>query len=362
MNKVLYFTNAVSNMMFIDYLNKWSVSPNLSNQNFHNKLIRAIAKEVDVEVVSIRPINSNFAKSKLEKYEEKENNIEWKYPSVSNSKFSKLLLLNKRINEVVSNEKDTYVFVDALNLSLLKSAVKYAKKHNCKVIGVCTDNPENISFKSNYYKKEIIKLGQSLDGYIVLTEAINDLYNKSNKPYLRIDGVSEEVLNLKKPGFDGKYIYFGGSLMEEYGVYNLIEAFNRLDQKELSLMLCGHHVNKAQLESAIKDSSNIKYLGPVNYLDNLALEKYSAVTVNPRPINNKIDEYSIPSKTLECLSVGALNITVANKLLKEQYEDVIIWAKTAEVGDLLESLKIALSLSKDKRDELIKKGKQKVIL
>ena len=362
MSKVIYFTNAVSQTSFIDYLKRWKVSPNLSNQNFHNKVIKAISKFDKAEVISIRPINKNFDVSSLPRLVEDEYNITWRYPKVSTSKVGKVLFLNKRIKQVSPlTNKDDVVLVDTLNLSLLKSAIKFAKKHSLKIYGVCTDNPNNISFITDSYKNKLMKLGQSLDGYISLTKAITELYNVHNKPFIQIDGVSEDIDEIGKPLIKDKYIYFGGSLMEEYGAYSLIEAYKELNLKDIKLVLCGHHVFIDQLNAAIKDNKNIIYLGPVNYEDNLNLIKHSLFSVNPRPINPKIDEYSIPSKTLECLSLEVINITVDNKLLKENYKDVIIWSKTSSKDDLKKAIKEALDLSKEEKEKLIKLGKEKVM-
>lgn len=362
MSKVIYFTNAVSQTMFVDYLKKWRVSPNLSNQNFHNKLIKAISQYDKVDVISIRPLNSNFELKKLPQLVEDEFNISWRYPKVSTSRVAKVLFLNKRIKKVLSsNENYEAIFVDTLNLSLLKSAIKVGNRFNCKVYGICTDNPNNISFTSESYKKKLIKLGQSLDGYISLTKAITDLYNINKKPCIQIDGVSEEYEGSSKPIIEGKYIYFGGSLMEEYGVYSLIEAYKDINLKDIKLVLCGHHVNINRLNNAIKDNENILYLGPVSYEDNLNLIKHSIFSVNPRPINPKIDEYSIPSKTLECISLGILNITVENRLLKEHYKEYIIWSKSSSKEDLKQALNRALSLSKEEVDKLTRKAKEKVM-
>lgn len=359
---MIYLTNAVSQTMFVDYLKKWRVSPNLSNQNFHNKLIKAISTTCEVYVISVRSINKNFEESKLPQLIEDEYRICWRYPKVSSSRVAKVFCLQSRINKVLPeiDSKDV-VFVDTLNLSLLNAAIKIRKKYHVRIFGICTDNPNNISYTSEYYKNKLIKLGQSLDGYIVLTEAINKLYNIHSKPFIQIDGVSEEYEDNLKPLIDGDYIYFGGSLMPLYGVYNLIEAYKELNLKDIKLVLCGHHVNKEKLDKAIANNKYIVYLGPVSYEENLNLVKHSLFSINPRPINNKIDEYSIPSKTLECLSLGTLNITVENKLLKEHYNDCIIWAKSSEPVDLKIAIKKALDLSKEEKEKITKLGKQKVM-
>ena len=360
--KIIYFTNALDQSSFKDYLSMWKVSPNLSNQNFHNKLIRAIALYNNVEVISIRAINSNFQKSKLDSFVYSENKVTWKYPKVTSSRIGKFFLLNNRINKLLStNNSDSVILVDALNYSLVKEAYKLAKKEKIKAIGVCTDNPCNISFTNSLYKKKLFKYATKLDGYIVLTEGINKIYDKENKPYLVIEGVSEEIDVSASKLVDGKYIYFGGSLMGEYGVYNLIDAFNKLDLKDTKLVLCGHHLEKEKLLAKVSKNPAILYLGPVSYGENLSLIKGAILSVNPRPINPRIDDYSIPSKTLECLSLKCLNVTVMNNLLYQNYKDEIIWSNSSSINDLAEAISRALSLSKKEKESIIESGYKKVM-
>ena len=85
------------------------------------------------------------------------------------------------------------------------------------------------------------------------------------------------------------------------------------------------------------------------------------MAINPRPINSKIDQYSIPSKTLEYLANGCLTITVYNSLLLEHYEPCIIWAKTGDPVDLAEAIEKALSLNKVEKERLAILGKNKVM-
>lgn len=359
-NKYIYFTSAMDNDSFKEYLKGWKVSPNLSNQNFHNKLIHALALSHDIDVISVRSINKNYEKNKLDAKIVREGNIFWKYPQVSRNRIEKYFKLFKRI-KTITMQDSKYIFVDVLNLSLLKTAIKYRDKYNMKIVGVCTDSPNNISFISKRYKKHLIDLGQTLDGYIALTKKIEELYNIKHKPSIVIDGVSDNITKYEESKVQGNYIYFGGSLMKEYGVLNLIEAFKKLDRPDLKLVICGHHLEKERFYPAISGFNNIIYLGPVSYTENLALEKNSVLAVNPRPINPKIDQYSIPSKTLEYLANGCLTVTVNNDLLKEHYEPCIIWAKTGEVDDLVEAMKKALSLNRTEREILSILGKNKVM-
>ena len=119
MNKILYFTTAQDSISFCNELKHYLKSPNLSNQNFHNKLIRCLSITHEINVISNRPI-SNYHKTFLDKKTYSEKNITWHYLKVSTSKFDKYFNINKRVNEIVKNidMTNTTIFVDVLNLSL----------------------------------------------------------------------------------------------------------------------------------------------------------------------------------------------------------------------------------------------------
>lgn len=358
MTKIIYFTLAQDMKSYQDYLSNWKVSPNTSNQNFHNKLIRALALSHKVDVISVRPINFNYSFDKLASNVVQEDNINWNYIKVTRSKVDKLLFNGSRINRVVKNIvlSDSVIVVDTLNLSLLRYAYLLGKKHNIKVYGVCTDNPNNISFISPSYKAKLLKYGRKLDGYIALTKDIEALYNVNHKKSVLIDGISEE-LSFDKPIINDNYIFFGGSLMKEYGVYNLIDAFSQLEAKNMKLVICGHH-EPNDFKKYIENNGDIIYLGSKSYEEVANLEHYSAICVNPRPINEQIDNYSIPSKVIEYIANGALVVSVKNKILEENYSQYIVWAVDNSPESLKTAIENAINLNKN---EIINEARKKVL-
>ena len=358
MNRIIYLTTAQSQDDFASNLSFWKAAPNTSNQNFHNKVIRALALTNQVDVISVRPINKNFEKSVLNKETKIKDNITWHYVKVKQSKIHKLLFLNNSIKNTIKVNNQDIILVDTLNLTLLKCAKTISKQNNAKIIGICTDSPQNISFISKNYKKKLIDLGRSLEGYVCLTEKINSLYNIHKKPYQIIDGINEEISDYGKPLEQGKYIYFGGSLMHEYGVFNLIKAFEELNLNDINLVICGHH-EPADFKETIKNKTNIHYLGVKSYNEVANLEHYSLMAINPRPINLSIDEYSIPSKTLEFMMNGALTVCVTNNLLSH-YSNCLIWSKTGNKQDLKEAILKALD-SAVNREQMINLAKEKVL-
>ena len=151
---------------------------------------------------------------------------------------------------------------------------------------------------------------------------------------------------------------FGGSLMRRYGVYNLIEAFNNLNNPNLRLVLCGHH-EEPDLKDNIK-IENILYLGALPNEEVMYLESHALCAVNPRPVDPSVDEYSIPSKTLEYLSCGTIAITVKNDLLMERYGKAILWSETGNVKDLENALNVAIKMDKKERESFIKNALETV--
>lgn len=360
MNKVFYFTVAQEQNLFKNNLSNWRVAPNMSNQNFHNKLIRSIGKTHNVEVISLRPINDNYKDSILKYQKIKNDRVTWHHIKVKKSKIDKFLLVNGRVNKLLSSfeiDKNDVIIVDTMNYRLLKLAYDFGKKKGLKVIGLCTDNPYNISYTSKSKNDDLLAIGQKLDGYIALTPKLNELYNINHKPYLLIDGICEIRDYLPRNEIDTNYIFYGGCLMKKYGLYNLVEAFNELKLDKTKLVICGHH-EESDFASLINQNKNIIYLGAVDSDRIYALEKYALMAVNPRPIDPNIDEYSIPSKTLEYLAFGVLTISVDNSLLKEKYNDAIIWTKNNDVNSLKEAILKALSLDKNEKDKMIKLGQE----
>lgn len=62
--RIIYFTTALSKNEYNEYTKLWKISPNPSNQNFHNKLIRSLSINNKVDVISIRPFSKKLVSSK----------------------------------------------------------------------------------------------------------------------------------------------------------------------------------------------------------------------------------------------------------------------------------------------------------
>ena len=96
----------MDNESFKEYLADWKISPNLSNQNFHNKLIRSLALSHDIDVISVKSINKHFKRMSLNAKIVREGNIFWKYPLVKRNRIEISIGLKTNCERI----KRRYVF------------------------------------------------------------------------------------------------------------------------------------------------------------------------------------------------------------------------------------------------------------
>ena len=362
--RIIYFTTAQDEKDYRSFMNQWKIALNPSNQNFHNKLIRALAIDNKVDVISIRPFSrKNMKVKKLPAEEKNDGNISWHYLSRCGLKVFRTAKLIPEANKIFKTivQKDSVILSDTINPSVLRTLNKINAKTKLPVIGICTDSPSNISGTSKSYTQYILSHSDNFNGYISLTQSLNDLFNKQNNPHLVVEGLVENREEKEEKMNDKPYFFFGGALMEKYGVFNLIKAFKRLHDDSIDLIICGHHGDKTKIRDEIGKNTNIQYIGLIPVKEVLKYENNCIATINPRPFSEDLDRYSIPSKTLEYMSSGRPVISVRNTILMEKFPNEIIWVNSSEVNDLEKGLKQVLLMNKKEREIFGFQSKNRVL-
>lgn len=366
MKKIIYITTTMNEEDYVDYMEHWRIKPNPSNQNFHNKFIRSLAIDNFVDVISIRPFSRNLCSLKrLPKDIKIENNITWHYLSIARNVFVRINSCLRQIYQLINEiaDKNTIIFTDTINMSIVYYLKHVLKKKKIRVVGLLTDSPSNISNTRKSYTTFILNNTNQYDAYIALTRELNDLYNTNNKPYLVNEGIVEEKHTFKKDKLAIKYFFFAGAIMERYGIYNLIEAFKKLNIKypNYYLLIAGHHADEQYLFNKIKDCHNIRYLYTLSYDDVLYYEKYAVANINPRPFSEDLDHFSIPSKTLEYSCSGTITISVKNSKLIKYFPQEIVWCKSSNIDDLYEAMEKVITNDDDLNKEIATKAKEIVL-
>ena len=338
--RIAYFTTCQSDEIFSKSILK-NQNINSSNQVFHSRIINSLSLNNDIHVFSF-----NQNKEKCDSYLIKESTITWQYLSTRKNMILNVL---KQVKECIHSEVQCEItIVDTMNIRCLLAARKYANKNNVKLIGLLTDNPFNISGLSSNRAKQYIKYARKCDAYIYLNEGLNKLFNADKKPSLLIKGITDN--NHENNKVDSPYFFYAGTLLKQYGVIDLINAFESLNLNNVKLIIAGHHVNQEFLDS-IKNKPNILYLGNIENKEVIKYENGSIANINPRPFIENIDSFSIPSKVIEYSSKNSLLISGISTSLKEDFKDSILWVD--DIHSLSNRMSEAYSMNIMERNNFI---------
>ncbi len=323
----MYLTTARHPHDYESFLKKHHKAPNPSNQNFHTKLINILRSKFPLGAFSTRSMEKNlFLIQTKSDY--------FYYPGFINTPILKRLGIIAGGLQYYQERTPTVIFVDTLNVTLLELARHIKKKHKVKVIGIVTDNPINITGASKNYSQDVFKKSVVCDAFISLTEGLLRLFNPKQKPAIIVPGFIEKAESYT--GKKEKYAFFAGALYPKYGVDALIKVFRELNPP-FKLVIAGH----GPLADDLRENPhpNIEFLGQVCPPVAFRLAEQAYVNINPRPIDEQIDLYSVPSKVIDYVNSGTVTISTENKEIRNLVGDNIYFIKDAEPQTILDALK-----------------------
>lgn len=350
---ILFLTSAMLEKDFERYESEAKIKPNPSNQNFYLKLIKSLSLLNNVSVVSLRPLTKGMFKNASFPQEENEiDRIKFHYVKNKASKVYRYCFEKRNVVSLSDNVIKTFggndfiVLVDSLRFSLVKSALQLKKQHKCKVVAVLTDNPLNLQKPNIARTKKIKNMLKCFDGYISLTQQLVDNVDKTKK-HIIVDGLVEEVKQVEKSPFSFDYFFFGGSLYEKYGVKTLVNNFHESSCKAKLLIAGNGKLSKYIDEIAVKDK-RIVYLSQLSKNKLISYEHSALANINPRPLNDKLDKESIPSKFLEYVSSGVPTISTKHPRFANVFKNDIIWIEN-DIKTTLENFeRLSPSIVKEK--------------
>lgn len=165
------------------------------------------------------------------------------------------------------------------------------------------------------------------DGYLLLTEAMNAVVNKFEKPYVVIEGHSDskmvEVVNSFEAKTTPKVMMYAGGIHKEFGIQRLVDAFieGKFEGWQLHIYGDGNYQN--ELKEVAAKNENVKYFGvkPNHYVVEQQLK--ATLLVNPRLTDAEYVKYSFPSKTLECMASGTPLLTTRLPGMPKEYNSYV---------------------------------------
>lgn len=350
--KIIYVSTLISEKKMNYIISNSKSKPLQSVQKYHRLLCEGLVKNgVNVETLSAIPMSRKIS-NKIIWFDkkEKENGIIYNYLPFINIRFLRQIFISVSIffniiKECLKRDCETMFVCDILNTTISFITLMLSRVLRFKCLAIATDLPRDMGNEKSISTKINVKLQSKYDGYVLLTEAMNNMINTKNKPYIIIEGIADIGMQEKNNNLQEKYnskvcIYAGG-LYKKYGIKSLIDAFLQLDMQDIELHLYG----SGDLEKYIKEieDKRIKFLGVVQNDILVKEEIKSTLLINPRFTNEEYTKYSFPSKNMEYMASGTAVLTTKLPGMPREYCDYVYVIEDETIKGIKTSLYKVLS-------------------
>ena len=177
------------------------------------------------------------------------------------------------------------------------------------------------------------------DSYVLLTEQMKKMIAGSDKrPAAIVEGMvsmqnsgnTEAADTDEKP--DYRYFLYTGTLNYQYGIMDLVNAFEAADTKDTHLVICGEGEASGEIRDRMKCNGKIHFMGCCSHKKVLELQRNAFALVNPRRNEGEYTKYSFPSKIMEYMYSGRPAVVYALDGMPEEYKQYLICIEDKKDG------------------------------
>lgn len=254
------------------------------------------------------------------------------------------------------------IVCDVLSKSAYIGALCASKVMRLKSVGIVTDLPwlvvpEGIEPRAKPRKSFLYWFTH----YVFLTEQMNEQMNPTNKPYIVMEGLCEQQENEKPvPKNQKRTILYAGTLMEKYGIKNLVDGFIEANLLDTQLVIYGNGPYAERIRE-LEARYDIHYKGLASTEVVVEEEKKATLLVNPRPTHEEYTKYSFPSKNMEYMATGTPILTTQLPGIPKEYKDYVYYFEGESVSEFAKSLKAVMAHTDSELQEMGSKAKHFVL-
>lgn len=208
---------------------------------------------------------------------------------------------------------ETILFIYSAHLPFILAALLFRFfRPTVKICLIVPDLPEYMGgsgFLHSFFKKfdsaVFYFIVKKIDYFVVLTEMMIARLGVDEKRVVVIEGVApDRPPDLALTSKTIRSFLYTGTLAQRYGIVDLVDAFERLDDEDIELWICGEGDSRDYISSAARRDKRIKYFGQMERSQVVLLQGRATILVNPRPPEGEFTKYSFPSKIIEYMVSG----------------------------------------------------------
>lgn len=372
MNKnIIYISSACSKEVFkkiesekkkLNFIYGMPIAAN----KFHGLIMKGlVGNKCNVLALTGIPVSYKSHRKKIwKKSEDYENNIKFEYMGFINLPILKQMFIAINIFKRIlkwgreNKNKNNAILFDASYVSVIPFIIIASKILHITTTAIVADIYDYMADvqaknRSNFLKGIIRKIVNHCykytSSFVFLSEQMNEIVNKNNKPYIVIEGIvdSKKILNYKK--LEKKFvIMYAGALRKEYGLEILLNGFLKYKNDNAELWIYGAGDYSTIIKQKSKNDQRIKFYGVVDNNEILIAERKANLLINPRPSNLEFTKFSFPSKIMEYMCSGTPVLTTKLPTIPSEYYDFLYFIDDETENGLISKFKEITSISQKK--------------
>lgn len=350
--KILFASALLSEQTYQSLFRDAPVPPSQAAQKYHRVLIEGIrAAGAETEALSMPPVSrSTSRKLFLPARTENSDGIRYRTLPILNLPVLRhiLIFLSAFFAVLFSRQSYDAVLINGLYFTFAGAVRRAARIRRFPCIAIVTDLPDVLSGNSLVGTLNARSLTR-YDGYILLTEAMNERINPRRRPHLIVEGQADARMaareNRLEDKFPEKVCLYAGMLHEKYGILRLVRAFRKADAAGSALYIYGTGDAEEQVRDACREDSRIRYFGVVPNETVLEAEIRASLLINPRPSSEEFTRFSFPSKNLEYMASGTPVLTTDLPGMPREYLPYVYLFREESDSGMADMLRNVLSLS-----------------
>ena len=350
---ILYLSAGTSYSIYDELFNKGYIKGGYQQQKFNDNIVRGLSNFDKVVALSALPCSN----CRVDEIKKEENGVIYHSIKSVKGKLNKIVKITELIKvgkKIIKKYKIDCIICDAISSAPSMASVKLGKKYNLPTYAIVTDVPEKmVGGEMGFTGKITAKLMKKYDGYILLTEQMNEIVNPNNKPFIVMEGACANAPKLTEKGSVKNIMYTGSLWKNDAGIEYFTEGFIEANLDGVELHYYGTGEAVSYLQEVSKTYPSVKYMGCVTNEQIVKEQTKATLLVNPRPSNEEFCKYSFPSKTFEYMVSGTPVLMTKLPGVQKEYFDYVFTIDNETSDGVKEKLQEIFSLS---FDELIEKG------
>ncbi len=335
---ILYVSTLCSNKLITEMFEA-GYKPIQAIQKFNTLLVRGLV-ENGCNVYALSQIPKTAVPKFYYRKGETEKGVKFKYSTNIDIKlvYNLYVFLSAFFWTLIwgfrQKKKESVAIFDILQAEFCAGSLLACKLCGIKAVAIVTDLPNLPGMLQKgkkgaihrYIENLIDRYANSFDGYILLTEQMNEVVNREGRPYMVMEGLCDVDMvhsDAERDGTKKKIIIYAGGLHEEYGIKNLVDGFRKLNKRDVELHLFGHGPMVEDIKRLAAEDDRIKYFGIVPNSKVVEAELQAALLVNPRPTVEDFTKYSFPSKNMEYMVSATPVLTTVLAGMPREYHDYV---------------------------------------